>query len=95
MIQEYTGQDIDNGVVRFTADWCVPCKTFAPVFESAAAGTDVPFYVIDVEEYPELAQSKGVMSIPAVFSVLEGEWVRWGKTPTLEQLVLEAQILAG
>lgn len=86
MIAEYGGGNIDTGIVRFTADWCVPCKQFAPVFEQVARQYDVDFYVIDVEQYPDVAQAHGVMSIPAVFAVNNGAWHKLQGVPSAQTL---------
>lgn len=76
MIAEYTGQEIDSGVIRFTADWCQPCKVYAPIFEKVAGETDVPFYVIDIEKYQDLAWELRVQSIPSVYAVKDGEFTK-------------------
>ena len=60
-------QKIDDAVVRFTADWCVPCKRYAPLFAQAASKQRETWYVVDVDDFPEVAQEYRVMSIPAVF----------------------------
>lgn len=90
MNARYEGQSVDRGIVRFTADWCVPCKSFAPIFDGVATGTDTPFYTIDIEEHGETAHNLRVMSIPAVFSVQDGHWTRWAVTPSGEELAVEA-----
>ena len=72
---EYTGEfQHDRFFVRFTADWCAPCKQFAPVFEQHASVNPLPHYVVDVDKFPELASEQGIRSIPAVFAVVGSEW---------------------
>ena len=67
MTVDYDGtQDLDNTVVRFTAEWCGPCKAFAPVFDKIASQSDDTFVVVDVDEHPQVAQNYRVMSIPTV-----------------------------
>lgn len=67
-VENYDGtQVIDDAVVRFTADWCVPCKRYAPLFEQAAAKQQETWYVVDAEEFPDVAREYNVVSIPAVF----------------------------
>lgn len=54
-------------VIDFNAEWCGPCKQFAPVFEAAAEKYDnMDFVSIDVDENPEMAERYGVESIPMV-----------------------------
>ncbi|MBQ7384430.1 MAG: thioredoxin [Clostridia bacterium] len=60
-------------VVDFYADWCGPCKMFAPVFEELAnEKEDVVFGKVNVDEAPALAQRFGVMSIPTVIVLKNG-----------------------
>jgi thioredoxin 1 len=60
-------------VKRFTATWCGPCKTLAPVFEQLQASfPDVTFETIDVDEDKEAAQENFVTSIPTVIFEKDG-----------------------
>lgn len=89
-VVEYDYQDvgdIESGIVRFTADWCMPCKQYKPVFDKAASRfDDVNFYVVNIEEYPDLAAEHNIMSIPAVFRVRDRVWQRFKEIPGAQQL---------
>ena len=64
-------------MVDFWAEWCGPCKAFAPVLEDLAresAGT-VTLAKVNVDENPGLAGRYGIRSIPTVLFVKEGKVV--------------------
>ena len=68
----------NNGkiVVDFFADWCGPCKMLSPVLEEVAKDyPDVQFVKINVDENEALTAEFGIMSIPAVFMLKDGEVV--------------------
>jgi len=61
-------------LVDFYATWCGPCKMVAPILDEIAE--EHPEYVIakvNVDEEPELAKQFGIMSIPALFVIRDGE----------------------
>lgn len=56
--------------IRFTADWCGPCKAYAPTFNKVAEEkTDWQFESVNIDSNSELAEKYGIRSIPA--TVLE------------------------
>jgi len=60
-------------IVDFWADWCGPCKNFAPVFERVAEKhPDIKFGKVDTEAEAELAGHFGIMSIPTLMVIREG-----------------------
>ena len=61
-------------VVKFTAEWCGPCKTISPVYESLSTeNSSIRFLEVDIEECDDLALSLGVSSIPAFHAYSDGE----------------------
>lgn len=60
-------------LVDYWAEWCGPCKMFAPVFEKAAEKhTDVVFGKIDTEAEQDLAQAVGISAIPTIMVFRDG-----------------------
>ena len=64
-------------LVDFWATWCGPCKMIAPVIEQLAQQYDGKVIVgkVDVDQEPDLAQEYGVMSIPNVVILKNGQEV--------------------
>jgi thioredoxin 2 len=62
-------------VVDFWADWCGPCKMFAPTFAKAAAEDKKRFRFakLDTEASPGVAQRFGIRSIPSLLVFKNGQ----------------------
>lgn len=55
------------------ADWCGPCKRFAPVYDKASEDhADVTFAKLDTEANQELAANLQIQSIPTLFVFRDG-----------------------
>ncbi|MFD4628290.1 thioredoxin [Streptomyces sp. NPDC058284] len=67
---DQTVTDNEFVLIDFWAEWCGPCKQFAPVYEKAAeANPDLVFAKVDTEAQPELAQAFEIQSIPTLMIV--------------------------
>ena len=63
-------------VIRFTADWCAPCKMYAPQFEAAAARMPgVRFVKLDTEAAPQTSIRYRIRSIPTMALFRQGHEV--------------------
>ena len=63
-------------LLDFYADWCGPCRMVSPLVDEIAE--EHPEYVvgkINVDEQPELAATYGVMSIPTLVVLKDGNVV--------------------
>ena len=57
----------DIVVVDFWAEWCGPCKMFAPTFEAISAKhPEIVFGKVDTEVEQSLAAAAGIQSIPTL-----------------------------
>lgn len=61
-------------LVDFYADWCGPCKMQSPIVDEIdAERDDVKVCKINIDQQPGLAMRFGVMSIPTIMVVKNGE----------------------
>ena len=63
-------------LLDFWASWCGPCRMVSPIVdEIAAERSDIKVCKINVDEQPELAARFGVMSIPTLVVMKNGQVV--------------------
>jgi putative thioredoxin len=63
-------------LVRFTADWCGPCKQLAPLITKAiaeAGGGRVKEVVVDIDRQRLIAEQFRIQSVPTVYAFLGGQ----------------------
>ena len=68
-------QTVSDGIVfiDFWAEWCGPCKRFAPAFERASEqNTDITFAKVDTDDQRELSARYGITSIPTLVIYRDG-----------------------
>ncbi len=64
-------------VVDYWAEWCGPCKAFAPTFKMAAKelGANFIFAKLDTEKYPQASQAFQIRGIPTLIVFKDGKEV--------------------
>ena len=61
-------------LLDFFASWCGPCKMLSPIIdEIAEEREDIKVVKIDIDQQPELAAEYGVMSVPSLFVIKDGQ----------------------
>ncbi len=84
--------DNDIVLVDFWADWCGPCKRFAPIYEKASEEHgDIVFAKLDTDANQQLSGQLGIEGIPTLMAFRDGIMVfnQAGALPgpALQQLV--------
>ena len=61
-------------LLNFTASWCQPCKTFAPILGAVAGahGDLIAIMRVDVDTCPDLAREYGVRGVPTSILLRDG-----------------------
>lgn len=63
-------------LLDFWAPWCAPCRMVAPILEDISEErSDIKVCKVNVDEESELASKFGIMSIPTLLVIKNGEIV--------------------
>ena len=75
----------------FSTNYCMPCKAFAPVFDSVMSNDNIPFNKIDAEQNKDLALQYSVSSVPTLVFEKDGTVVH-RHTGVMSRIQLESII---
>ena len=85
-------------LVDFWADWCGPCKAFAPIYDATSSDNDdIVFAKVDTEANQGLSGALGIQAIPTLMVFRDGIGVfsQAGALPrpALEDLIAQVRAL--
>lgn len=77
-------------LLDFWAPWCAPCRMVVPIIEEIAEErSDIKVGKINVDEQPELADKFGIMTIPTLVVMKNGEIVKQASGARSKNAILE------
>lgn len=100
MVYELTDANFEEEVLKSDktvlvdvfATWCGPCKMMSPVIDEIAEelGDSVKVGKVDSDENPEIAEKYGIMSIPTIMVIKNGQVVKTFVGVTAKSEILDA-----
>lgn len=100
MVYELTDENFEEEVLKADkpvlvdvfATWCGPCKMMSPVIDEIAEelGDSVKVGKVDSDENPEIADKYGIMSIPTIMVIKNGEVTKTFVGVTAKSEIVEA-----
>ena len=100
MVYQFTDANFEEEVlncdktvlVDVFATWCGPCRMMSPIIDEIAEelGDMVKVGKVDSDENPEIADRYGIMSIPTILIIKNGQVVKTFIGVTAKEEILEA-----
>lgn len=80
-----------NVLVDFNATWCGPCRMMGRVIEDIEEQEkEITFLKVDTDDFPQIAQQFGVMSIPTMVAFQDGKRIYFENEGKKEEILLGA-----
>ena len=63
----------EKAVICFSAEWCIPCKNFSPIYSTYADKyKNISFYKVDIEDSEDLINMFNITSVPTFIFLKNG-----------------------